>query len=812
MNDFSKDPTFPTMAMDIFKHILELSDDLHKLSEYLSEFIREMTGAKLVAVIQHHAGKDTSRVLSVNPERRRNILESQDFHDLVKIGKSIHQFTLLDASEESPGAHLLKKLNFPFCIIMPLYSVRGRAGTIFMAGIEFTTKYKTFKAIFEPLIKMVGIIFTNTALIEDQETIIAARTKSLREKTDKLKALNDIIQSSQLEIYIIDVDTLKFSFVNSGARIALGYTEEELLQIGPADICTEYDTNGVREKLEQTLATNKRIKFETEQISKEGYKYPIEVSLEPCFWQGKKAVLSMVNDITKRKHYETELLEARLLAEKANSAKSDFLANMSHEIRTPMNAILGLSHLLLSTELSPQQADYLRKIDISTKSLLGIINDILDFSKIEARKLELENAPFSLPDVMESVISTMSAEAHRKNIKLSYEYPDEFNEQIIGDQLRLHQILSNLTGNAIKFTDSGYVKIIVTAENYSKDQSYIRLLFNVKDTGIGISQEQQDNLFKAFSQADSSITRKFGGTGLGLTICKNLVELMKGKIWIESEPGKGSNFKFSIPFQTAAAPIEKTVSIKEAPDLSNSHILLVEDNDINQLVASEIIKRTGAHLTIAGNGEEAVKLVQQHKYDLILMDIHMPVMDGLTATIKIRNMDKPEIKEIPILAMTAKAMNEDYNNSINAGMNDHISKPISPATLYSKLAEWLATEEEDITSKTIDIPEINTKAVLERLGGNAELFKEILIRFVEEYTDIDQKLDSTLAEGNSQELYQIAHNIKGVSGNIGADKLFNIADKLCQSLKEDVDTTNLFEKFQKELTLTIASIRKHLDL
>jgi PAS domain S-box-containing protein len=813
MNDFPKDPTFSTMAMDIFKHILELSGDLRKLSEYLSEFIREMTGAKLVTVIQHHSGKETSIVLSVNPERRKNILESQDFHELVKIGKNIHQFTLLDATEESPGAHLLEKLEFPFCIIMPLYSGRGRAGTIFMAGIEFTTRYETFKAIFEPLIKMVGIIFTNTVLIENQETIIAARTKSLRVKSDKLKALNDIIQSSQLEIYIIDVDTLKFSFVNNGARMALGYTENELLQIGPADICSEYDANGVRDMLQQVLSANKRLKLETDQICKNGRKYPIEVSLEPCFWQGKIAVMSMVNDITKRKQYEAELLEARLSAEKANRAKSDFLANMSHEIRTPMNAILGLSHLLLSTELSPLQADYLRKIDISTKSLLGIINDILDFSKIEARKLELENAPFSLADVLESVISTMSAEAHRKNIKLSYELTDKFNELIIGDQLRLHQILSNLTGNAIKFTDSGYVKITVTKDNEFKAQASVKLLFSVEDTGIGISQEQQDNLFKAFSQADSSITRKFGGTGLGLTICKNLVGLMNGKIWIESEPGKGSKFKFSIPFQTAAAPVEKTVSIKEPPDLSKRHILLVEDNDINQLVASEIIKRTGAILTIAADGEQAVNLVRQHKYDLILMDIHMPVMDGLTATVKIRHLDKPEIKEIPILAMTAKAMNEDYNKSIEAGMNDHISKPISPATLYSKLSEWLSKSEaqEDAESKTIAIPEINTNAALERLGGNTDLFKEILTRFVDEYADIDQTLDKALAEGNSKEQYHIVHNIKGVSGNIGADKLFSIADKLCLALKEDADTTNLFEKFQKELTLAITCIRNWLD-
>jgi PAS domain S-box-containing protein len=682
-----------------------------------------------------------------------------------------------------------------------------------MAGIEFSVRYDTLKAIFEPLIKMVGIIFANTALIENQEAIIVSRTQTLKKKSDELKAFNDIIQSSQSEIYIVNADTLKFSFVNVGACIALGYTEAELLQMGPSDICSEYEAVKIEEKMQKIFYSNERIKFETKQTNKQGKEYPVEVSLEPCRWDGGRAVLAMVNDISQRKHYEAELLEARLAAENANRAKSDFLANMSHEIRTPMNAILGLSHLLSNTELTPRQSDYLNKIDISTKSLLGIINDILDFSKIEASKMELENTPFSLADVVESIISTLTPEAHRKNIELSYTLPPDFKGNIMGDQLRLYQILTNLTGNAIKFTNKGYVKIIVIAENYNRYDSDVNLLFSVKDTGAGIPIEQQANLFKAFSQADSSITRKFGGTGLGLAICEKLVKLMNGKIWFESEPGKGSEFKFIISFKIAAAPVEKAVSVEEPPDLSNRHILLVEDNDINQLVASEIIKRTGANLTIAGDGEQAVNLVRQHKYDLVLMDIHMPVMDGLTATVKIRNLNKPEMKELPILAMTAKAMSEDYNKSIEAGMNDHISKPISPATLYSKLSEWLSKTDgqEEAESKTIAIPEINTNAALERLGGNTELFKEILSRFVDEYADIDQKLDKALAESNSQEQYQIVHNIKGVSGNIGADKLFSIADKLCMALKEDADTTNLFEKFQKELVLAITGIRNWLN-
>ncbi len=375
-------------------------------------------------------------------------------------------------------------------------------------------------------------------------------------------------------------------------------------------------------------------------------------------------------------------------AEKANSVKGEFLATMSHEIRTPLNGILGLLHLLSDMEDRAVQQDYLQKVLFSAESLLRIINDILDFSKIEAGKFELEKTPFTLINIVNKLNVVFNHTVKDKGLSWQA-YQDEFADvQLIGDPLRLEQVLINLLGNAIKFTEKGGVTLTVKCKK--EDDGQVCCLFSVQDTGIGLSKEQQKRLFSAFTQVDSTITRKYGGTGLGLAISKQLVELMGGQIWVEGELGVGSTFFFTAVFDEGDKDHIESKEIKTIEyTQKEGHILLVEDNEINQLVAEELLKKKGYTVDIANNGEEALTALDQAgtQYDLILMDIQMPVMDGFVATKKIR--ESEQYKHLPIIALSANAMSEDRTKSLDHGMNDHIAKPIDPNTLFAKLDMWI---------------------------------------------------------------------------------------------------------------------------
>jgi PAS domain S-box-containing protein len=678
--------------------------------------------------------------------------------------------------------------------------------------------------------------------------------------------------------------------------------------------------------------------------------------------EAQSAMLNMMEDLD----------EEKSRAEEATRAKSDFLANMSHEIRTPMNAVIGMAHLASKTELTPKQKDYLNKIQSSANSLLGIINDILDFSKIEAGKLDMEAVEFDLLETMDNVANVITVKAQeRENLEVLFYLDSEVPNFLVGDSLRLNQILVNLGNNAVKFTEQG--EIVISARVTERSDNKVTLQFSVRDTGIGMTAEQQGKLFQAFSQADTSTTRKYGGTGLGLTISKRLVNLMGGEIWIESEPGQGTTFNFTAQFGLGKATvkrrfepspnlrglkvlvvddnatsreilqdilesftfevylsasgdealeeieradgdkpfelvimdwkmpgmdgIEASRRIKSHPELSEippivlvtaygreevmqqaddiglegfllkpvnssvmfdaimqalgkeahlapqagrqtepdaaeldtisgARVLLVEDNEINQQVAQEILQGAGLKVTIANNGQEGLDAARKNEYDIILMDIQMPVMDGYTATRKIREWQlkahsskldaadssdisatnlQPPASTVPIIAMTAHAMAGDEQKSLDAGMNGHVTKPIDPEKLFAALQKWIKpvaeraavpqglpvsgklptpggpssvnpAVENDQTVLDEDglpgfLPGFDLAAGLQRLMGNKRLYRKLLVDFGTKYTETAHEIRAALDANDFERAHGLVHNLKGLAGNLEAGDL-----------------------------------------
>lgn len=542
----------------------------------------------------------------------------------------------------------------------------------------------------------------------------------------------------------------------------------------------------------------------------------------------------ILHNITERKRMEEEIISAKEAAVSANRSKSVFLANMSHEIRTPMNAIMGMARLALQADVSPKQKDYLLKIDRAAKSLLRIINDILDFSKIEAGKLEMEITDYFLANVLDNLFNLMEDKVHEKGLDLMLDIAPDVPEGLVGDPLRLGQVLTNLVSNAVKFTKQGEIKVSARIVEKSADRA--RLEFAVSDTGIGLSQEQQAGLFRSFTQADTSTTRKFGGTGLGLAICMRLVKLMDGEIRVESRPGQGSTFIFTAVFGIHYGVDEKedeaTVDIA---CMTGTRILLAEDNEINQEVACELLKSMGAEVEIACNGKEALRKVRANRYDLVLMDIQMPKMDGLEATRRIRRLAEEGASDyyasLPIIAITAHAMADDRQRSIEAGMNDHLTKPIEPDDVAKTLLKWLRHQTEQqaapraVPQPTMEVPQspcddpmihlegIDVETGLMRIGGNRKLYYKLLRRFRDEYRSVADDIEADLGQKNLEPAIIRAHTIKGVAGNVGATDLQRAASALETILKmgEDSDRGVLLDEFRAVLDATMRSLEGMAD-
>ena len=507
---------------------------------------------------------------------------------------------------------------------------------------------------------------------------------------------------------------------------------------------------------------------------------------------GESYLLGFSIDVSEQRAARDAMQRAVESAQAASRAKSEFLANMSHEIRTPMNGILGMTELVLESKLEPEQRDDISLVKASADALLTIVNDILDFSKIEAGKLDLEEVPFDLRKLVRGTLRSMELRAQQKGLQLRCDVPPQLPRTMKGDPGRLRQVLINLLGNAIKFTQEGSVTLALAIGKETEDHCDIE--FAVSDTGIGIPLEKQTLIFEAFSQVDGSTTRQFGGTGLGLTICRRLVILMQGDISVESEPGQGSTFRFTVPLQHTSlqlpadeddaelAPVPPASAAMVAPPSpaeedsgSGLRILLAEDNPVNQRLALRLLEKMGHRITLVDNGLEALERTMLGGFDLVLMDVQMPELDGLTATRRIRQWETVNGGHVPIIAMTARAMQGDRERCLEAGMDDYLSKPIDSERLRQLVSKFHVEQAG---------PVLAWRSALLRLDGDTGLLLELAALFIDDGPQLMQTLYEALDTDDLPASQRAVHSLQGVLVNFGAQRAISQAERLSASLHE----------------------------
>lgn len=650
----------------------------------------------------------------------------------------------------------------------------------------------------EHLLSDIIEFFPEAVLIIDRKGIVLAWNKAMEQLTGV--AAEEMVGKGDYAYAVPFYGEAKPTLIDSAGRSDL-------------EITSAYDH--VQIEGDKVVAENSHIMLQGRKVCLLGTASVLRDS------QGKiVAAIEAIRDVTADRQAEVELRQARDTAESAARAKSEFLATMSHEIRTPMNAIINLTRLLLDTQLDQDQRRYAEISMNSSELLLSLINDILDFSKIEAGKLELEHTAFELRELVETVINPMRIKANKKGLYLELAIAPDVHPFVIGDPVRLQQILMNFLNNAIKFTECGGVKVRILLQE-EQDKGLL-LKICVHDTGIGIPKERMHRLFQSFSQADASTSRKYGGTGLGLAICKRLTELMGGQVGVTSEQGKGSTFWCTVLVEKATEDAlvgkkEKSSDHKSLP-LSSS-LLLVEDNKINQYVALSILKKFHLEADVAENGVQALEMLRKKEYDLVLMDIQMPEMDGFETAQHIRQADSGVLQpDVPIVAMTADASKEDRDKCLAAGMNDYIPKPVNRERLLSVLQQQLsgaaaqqqgerkkvAEEQSQMETSVIlsldHLPIFDRAGLVQRLGGYEEGIDNF-IRKVPDYLAVDIKeLKDVLDKNDVEGILASAHKIKGMCANASAERVREVAYRIESAAKEgQIDTAqSLFSRLEQE--------------
>ncbi len=633
------------------------------------------------------------------------------------------------------------------------------------------------------------------------EGLVRGRTRELVESEERLRGALD---AAAIGMALVSLDG-RWLRVNRSLCQLVGYGEEELLALtfqeltDPADLAA--DLGQVGRLLAGEIA---EYHMEKRYVHKSGRPVwaLLSVSLVRDAGGAPAYFVSQIQDIGDRRRAERELYAAKTAAEDASRAKGEFLANMSHEIRTPLNGILGLTESVLGGELTADQRESLGMVRSSADALMAVINDILDFSKIEAGKLDLDPTPFAPADAVADALKLLALRARAKGLRLVADVRPGVPAVAVGDAGRLRQVLTNLVGNAVKFTAQG--EVAVRVELVADGASGPRLRFRVSDTGVGIPRAKQATIFDAFTQADGSTTRRYGGTGLGLTISSRLVTLMGGRIWVESEPGRGSCFTFEValgragsaalqapasgraPASVVAAPAPPSAERAErpAPPRPARHwgatasrplrILLAEDNAVNQRVAVRLLEALGHAVAVAGHGGEALAALDRAAFDLVLMDVQMPEVDGFEATAEIRRREEGTGRRTPVVAMTAHAMKGDRERCLAAGMDDYLSKPVARAEMVRVLA-WADARK---ARPAAGPPPLDRAAAVERLEGDEGLWAEVAALFRADAPRLLAELREAIGAADPAAVQRAAHGLKGAAGYVGAGPTADAAHRL----------------------------------